>query len=62
MKNMARLVAQQNYIMNTGVFANVTNKRLVHSIAKSGQESTADETPVLVYDAPEFDAFNSAWE
>lgn len=38
------------------------SKRLVHSIARSGQEATTNETPIVVYDSPECLAFEKAWQ
>ena len=33
---------------------------MYHSIANSGVEATQGETPVMVYDSPEFDSFSTA--
>ena len=35
-------------------------RRMYHSIAKSGVQSTQGEKAVMVYDSPEFESFNAA--
>lgn len=33
---------------------------MYHSIARSGVEATEGETPVMVYDSPEFESFSTS--
>ena len=60
--NLASMAHRNTILANSGLFANSFQQRLYHSIAKSGVEATAGETPVLVYDSVEFEPFNKASE
>ena len=44
---------------NTQMF-NPIMRRAYHSVARSGLTATEGQTPVVVYDSPEFDAFTQA--
>ena len=58
----ARITYQNLTFSGLGLTGSVVNKRLIHSIARSGEVATAGETPILVYDSPEFKAFDEAFK
>ena len=55
LSNISKLTSRSNTLVFNPIF-----RRAYHSVARSGLTATEGQTPVVVYDSPEYDAFTQA--